>query len=304
MLKKELPLIFWIKLIGFITTIIIVITYVDTRKFFSILINAHSQYLGLSCISLFLIIPFAALRLKLFLLSGGIQKSLALCTKSFLSGMSMNLLIPARGGDIAKVIFLKESENEKVSTMTYLCILERLADIICLSLIGIVSSILTKSLIPSLLSSFFLILSFFALVLILKTNKIPLLKKEIIEQIESGIKCFKNKKIIFCAFGASFVCCINNIMLMGLLLKTVYIESPMLQVFATSPTASIVGALPLTPMGMGTRDGALVYLLANHIPKESALAGSFLYMVSSQIFIGIIGMPIIFRKRKLKCQTS
>ena len=304
MIGKKLPLNFWIKFLGFIVTVSIAIIYVDTGKFLSILMNANSQYVIFSFVTLVLIIPFSALRLKLFLLSGGIEKSLVLCTKSFLAGMSMNLLLPARGGDIAKVLFLKESENEKVSMMTFLCIFERIADIICLSLIGIIASILTKSILPSLLSSLFLILSFFALVLIFKANKIPIIRKKLTYQIEGGFKYFNNKKVISCAFAASFVCCINNILLMSLLLKAVYKESPLLQSFATSPTASIAGALPLTPMGMGTRDGTLVYLLRNHIPKESALAGSFLYMVSSQIFIGIIGTPIIFRARKLKCQTS
>jgi uncharacterized protein (TIRG00374 family) len=66
-------------------------------------------------------------------------------------------------------------------------------------------------------------------------------------------------------------------------------------VMAAMPVAILVGLIPVTLGGMGTRDAAVVVLFANIVEPSQALAAGLLYTFFVYWVLGIAGLPFIAR---------
>jgi uncharacterized membrane protein YbhN (UPF0104 family) len=68
---------------------------------------------------------------------------------------------------------------------------------------------------------------------------------------------------------------------------------PFLSVLAALPAAIFVGLLPITLMGMGTRDAALIRLLAAHAAASVSLGVGLLYSLCGYWLPGLFGLPFL-----------
>lgn len=65
------------------------------------------------------------------------------------------------------------------------------------------------------------------------------------------------------------------------------------RLLAALPAAIFVGLLPVTIMGMGTRDAALIALLAGHAPRAVSLGVGLLYSLCGYWLPGLAGIPFL-----------
>ena len=86
-----------------------------------------------------------------------------------MSGLSLNLFIPARGGDFIKVIYLNSEGKNKWSDLAHAAIWERIFDVFALLFLGIIGgSIIGFQKLPYLL----IICSLMMLLFLLLLNKL------------------------------------------------------------------------------------------------------------------------------------
>jgi uncharacterized protein (TIRG00374 family) len=74
-----------------------------------------------------------------------------------------------------------------------------------------------------------------------------------------------------------------------LVLESVGVSAPVWFVTVTLPLAVVVGMLPLTVAGMGTRDAAFVFLFQSYGPPEALLAVGLLYSVIRYWIPSLVG---------------
>lgn len=288
----------WLRVLGLVVLLFVVLKYVDLERFSTNLQNADIHFLGLGIFSTLLIVPLASIRSRLFLLCGQVDKTLLHCSAAVLCGLALNLLLPARGGDIAKVAFLRTNSDDKWSTLTAICLLERGFDILSLSFIGLFASLILNFYECTIFSCFTALTAAIGIFAITRTNSLPVIGKKFSPLAEVAFQTFKCPRTLFKAFIASLASSLNNVLLMGFFMKAV---DPLAQIshsFAVSPIAAVAGSLPISPWGLGTRDGTLVYLLRNQLPTESTLAASFFYMISTQLILGSIGVPVLLMQKR------
>ena len=91
-----------------------------------------------------------SIRLKLFLDTTGIKLSYRHCLIATFYSLSLNLVLPARGGDFAKLALLKKDfPNLSFWTLISTTLLERSFDILTLGLIGLTSALIIQATLPS-----------------------------------------------------------------------------------------------------------------------------------------------------------
>ena len=126
--------------------------------------------------------------------------------------------------------------------------------------------------------------------------------KSVCQSYQSAIQV---PNLLLCAWGVASLFWVNNLLVMFLLFKAVGANLEFTTVAATMPLAILVGILPLSISGMGTRDGAMVFLLEKTIESGTVLAGTFLYTAAVYWFLAIIGLVFLGKEslRKIVEQT-
>ena len=198
---------------------------------------------------------------------------------------------------MAKVAFLRNESRPEWSTLIGLSLLERGFDVLSLSFIGLAASLALGFKECALLAMLILITALVSILVLSKTGSIPLVKNKLRPMADTMKEALKSPKDLMPAISASICCSSNNLLVMGLLLKSTDSQALVSHSFAASPIAAIAGSIPISPLGLGTRDGALAYLLRNHLPSESSLSASLLYAFATQLLLGIIGLPLLLRYR-------
>ena len=268
--------------------------YFDPGKIFDCVQTINRKQFIKAVFFLLLIIPLASLRLKYHSASFGYQKKVSTCVKSVFAGLTINMIIPAKAGDFAKAGFLHE-KNDNWKDLIGICFLERVFDIFCLGLIGVSAAIILQIDILTYASVLMvLVASLIFFIILLNSKLIEKLKFVSFEKIVGNFK--SDVKIIFKPLAFSFLCSLNNALLLGFLFKSIEQSTEILKPIAVSPIATLASALPITPMGFGTRDGAFLFFLSDFIMPEKILAASLLYILLSQVALGTIGLFVFLKK--------
>ena len=268
--------------------------YFDPDKIFHYVQTINREQFIKAVVCLLLIIPLASLRLKFHSASFGYQKEFSTCVKSVFAGLSINMIVPAKAGDFAKAGFLHE-KNDNWKDLIGICLVEKIFDVFCLGLIGLsVATIIEFKIIyyPSVLMIAAATFIFF--IILWNSKLIEKLKFVSFEKIVSNFKC--HRRILFNPLAFSFLCSLNNALFLGFLFKSIEQSTEILKPIAVLPIATLASALPITPMGLGTRDGAFLFFLSDFIMPEKILAASLLYILLSQVALGIIGLFVFFKR--------
>src|SRR4029077_4803186 len=83
------------------------------------------------------------------------------------------------------------------------------------------------------------------------------------------------------------------------LLRAVDADVDLFDTCALWPVATLVGLVPVTLAGMGTRDATFLYLLSVRgplVPRAGALAATMGYSAIAVGFFAIVGLPFMVRE--------
>ena len=213
----------------------------------------------------------------------------------------INLFVPSKGGEFGKAYFLKN--RIKYSNTLKIVIIEKFFDVIALLTIGLAGSIYLKlKYIILVFLGFLSILLFIPLIMInyeLKT-KIHIFNK-IIKNIKAFKLKIKNPRMMLFLFLNSLSIWLLFSFVIFIVFASIGSSAEFSIIMVVYPLSIIVGLIPITMSGLGTRDAAFVYLFGYFgIIEEHAIIVSLSYFLLSYLLPAVIGIPFslyLFNKK-------
>jgi len=278
-----------------ITVLIFVIIFIriDITSFASYMLAINPFILSISMLFIVFTITLNGIRWKYLIRQKyniGIMKSIKLT----LLGFSFNIITPSRLGDFTKAHYLKKENLLDLKSGNSSIIFEKGMDLFALSilaLIGIFAMGLTGYffliLIPVLLMvAFFNIRYLKRISFIMRKERI---RKVIVSFCDFFDNIRKDRRLFLSAMGITFLLWFLCIFQVYLFFLCFDLSPSILSVFALVPIAILIGMIPVTFAGMGTRDSAMILLFPG-IPAPLVLGVGFL-MTLRYIISAIAGLP-------------
>ena len=244
-------------------------------------------------------------RLKLFLSATGTQVAYSRCFFASLCGLSLNLFLPARGGDLVKLAYLRQDGKPSWGILAGAALLERGFDVLSLGLLGLTVSLALGLRDTAIISGSVTMAAILGLLILPRLGSLPIVGKKA-KNFSSIVKMTSQNKLrLLSCFGVCCICWTTNSIVMGLLLKAFEDTISLTHAFAVTPPSILVGIVPVSLWGVGTRDGALAYFLQGFTSPENAISAGFLYTAFVYWLLGLIGLPaLLFARRKTKAITD
>jgi len=211
---------------------------------------------------------------------------------------TLNLVLPARAGELARALPLRG--REKVFRSAVLMVIyERSIDLVMM--LTVMALALIVSLNTSLLSIFMLFMTIASWVVLgLLTRITPIQGLSVITHFWQSYFTFHQQRKPF--FNTIVW---DSVIMWGMTLvqswaifKMVGQSVPLLVVFSFIPMAIFAGLFPLTFSGVGTRDWAMLELFGGLMSADTVLAVAFLFFVIRFLIPGIVGsifLPLAFK---------
>ncbi len=238
-----------------------------------------------------------------------IDLPLKTATKIFLAAMSLNSVMPSKLGDLTKAYFLKKESTIGYKRGFDTVFLEKLLDLSSLCLLFLLGA----STLPSINRKLLYALLLFSIAVVIFTILFITLEKKfnplnyflglilkplpgiakLVADTETYLVRLKKNK-----FRLTFIILIS-VALWALHLIQIYFffltlgaHASLREIFGYVPAAILIGLMPLTIGGMGTRDAALIYLFSRRFGYETMAAIGIL--VSTRYWVpSIAGLPFL-----------
>lgn len=229
----------------------------------------------------------ATLRFYLFLKSTNNQYTLRICLKAVCNAIMYNCFLPSKAGDFLKVIVLTKNNNRRID-LSYVVLCERIIDTFSLILIALFGLIIAER-----FDLFIFILGVIFLFLLIITIMFYLSYNWKIEKFFGPLKVLciefcKNVRFSFLAFLTCVLFWSINIIIITTLFLSAGINLPMHKILSFWPFSIIIGLLPLSISGFGSRDLSFIHLINMPEINGAILTGTFLYTANLYWALGLI----------------
>lgn len=291
---------------------IIILSRIDLFKSLELLSNVNIYYLLLAILMFFPVLVLKALRWQTLMKAQGISYPLKDTVLMYAAGLLAGGVTPGKVGDFSKVFYLANEENSFGKSFVSV-FLDKLFDLSLLTVLVYLSMfafiIYFKNLIIA-LSAFIMVAFFIFFVLITKKEIIKMILTKIFkilvpEKFRKAIKLnfydfYNDIKLL--KFSKLILASVVTILAMMIYFTQCYlialsldINIPFLYLVICMSIASIVTLIPISILGIGTRDVTLIVLFSYiGLNKESAIAFSVmcLFVVVISYALGFIAWLI------------
>lgn len=293
----------YLPIIGFIAFITIAWKYFDYEKVW--------YYLRLADLSLIIVVIIltstqiltATLRYNFFLKACGAEIKIKDCMHAVLTALSINSVVPGKGGDIAKAVVLTKDKHE-ILKYTGVTIIEKLCDLIVLSVITFIGAFLAKNNFWQSVGLGSIILFISSFLILRFVDKLPILGSKLKVLPELVITAFENQKFLLSGIFFCILLWVVNLTIIFLLLMSVDAGVSLSKIISYWPSSMLTGMLPITISGFGTRDVAFLYALGESLDNTRLFAGTFLYTVFVYWFLSLLAFLILTIKGSLNLRTT
>ncbi len=238
----------------------------------------------------------AALRWRLMLGSLGHALALRRCLVVLLGIYPVNIVSPSGAGDLLRIVALRGQIPGMAVTGSLL--VERSLDLLVLGLFALVGGLVLgrPEIIVAAVAVSGAVTSGLALSLL--ADRLPvrgaLARK--LEELAGALRHFSTRPwVLITAAGLTLCHWILALTLVTLMFWGIGANVSPVFVMAAMPVAILVGLIPVTLGGMGTRDAAVVVLFASTAEPSQALAAGLLYTFFVYWVLGFAGLPFITR---------
>jgi uncharacterized membrane protein YbhN (UPF0104 family) len=302
---KRFPTKLLLRLAGTSIALCILLSVTDAEKLAQALEHAETEYL-LPAFLITIASPFlTSFRLKVFLSATGTKVAYNRCFVASLCGLSLNLILPARGGDLVKLAYLRENEKPSWAILAGAALLERGFDVLALGLIGLTASLLLGLQNAAIAAGFVVTATTLGLLLLPRMGSLPFVGKKAGNFAAIIQKTSRRKLYLLGCLSTCCLCWTANSVIMGFLVKAFDNSLSLTHAFSATPPSIIAGIVPVSLWGVGTRDGALAYFLQGLTAPENAISAGFLYTALVYWLLGLIGLPaLLCARRKTKTITD
>ncbi len=271
-MKKKVALL-GLKLIG-IALFVLIVANIDTRTLIAEITQANTGLLAISFPLVFLIYFFRTQRWKELVHTAGIVLPFRKHWEIMNVGIFLACIVPGKVGEMGKAAYLKAA-GLRMATAIVITILDRAIDTVCVGLIAAVGVGILFGWIWSAVAmtgiSMVILISF------LLRKRLGFVTKHLPAQALLPIGIWT----LF-AWIIHFAWAI-------LLARAVGIDTAIPVLVSVLTFAGILSLLPIAPSGLGTRDAALIVLLAPYGVKPEQAVALALLMFLSIILSGFLG---------------
>jgi len=214
----------------------------------------------------------------------------------------LNMILPAKLGEVSKVLYLKKVYNLSVSDTTAITIIEKFFDLFWMSIMAFIA---TLYIFDDLVTRF-IVLGIIILILVLVffvkngkvvrlVDKIPfkfvrVYSKKILNISKKRIRLSTISEVFFITGIVWFFYFLSNYLFFNYAYDfnlTVY------QIIVVVLVSMVVMSIPLTPGGIGIYHASAVAILTFYgVDKEMALVSSFLFHITGLVVSGIFTLII------------
>lgn len=266
---------------------------VDLPRVIAVLREADPRWVVAGAASSFVAPVLVAWRLHLLVGMSGAPSSAVRAWNAVMAGVTLNLVLPLRGGDAVRAVVLA-TRREQVPSLFGVVLLERFLDVFTLGLLALLASVggFSAATLPALGAC---VAALAVIVVLGAGGRLPV-KRELGEQVGRAARILRGRPGVA---GASVVLGLGgwvaNVAVMAAALRAVGAEGPLVDVFRATPVAILVGVVPVTVGGIGTRDTAMVTLLAGWGAGERVAAAAFVYTLLNfflQAAVGLLSLGV------------
>lgn len=277
----------FIPAVGFVLILFYILGSFNVSEILFKIKNLERSYILIAFVLSCSQIIVATLRFYLFLKSTNNQYTFRICLKAVCNATMYNCLLPSKAGDFFKVIVLTKKHNKRID-LSYVVLCERIIDIFSLILIALFGLIIANR-----FDLFVFTLGSIVLFVLLITLIFYISKKWKIEKFFGPLKvsCIEIRKNIRYSFLAFLTCVLFwsiNITIITTLFLSAGINISMHQILSFWPFSIIIGLLPLSFSGFGSRDLSFIHLINMPEINEAILTGTFLYTANLYWAIGLV----------------
>lgn len=231
-----------------------------------------------------------SVKLRLLLAALGISRSWRRCWSAVMAALTLNAILPARGGDLFRVVFLKNGPGS-VGSLVGAVVLERVLDVLTLSVISFLAAMWIGRQGVVLLAGLLCVGSTCILMALSIGWRVSWLPRKARRTSWTARGFWRRPARAASVCSLCVVGWMNNILILTCVLRAVgQGDVPLVQIVANVPLAILAGIVPISISGIGTRDGVLVMLLAEYAEPSGVLAAAFLYTALVYWFLAGIGL--------------
>lgn len=285
-MKKRRTIALFLSLAGLTGAVVFLVWMVDVEAALGVMMRAHAGLLTLAVLMAFALLGLAAVRLWSLTRTAGEVVAFRLCLTAVLASTALNAVIPGRGGDLLKAFFITR-DRLRLSALTGVMLVERLIDVLTLSLISALGAGFLNRWQLCIISGSIAAGALTALPVLAFAHRR-------VHWIPAGLglaseQLLRRPRRAARAAALSLSFWLLNILLFLTLFRAVNVEVAPLMAAAVVPPALLTGALPFSVGGVGTRDAALVLLLKGRAPTDLVLAASLLYTLIAVWMLALVG---------------
>ena len=238
----------------------------------------------------------ASLKLWFLLRAVGQPRRLGRCWSAVMGSLTLNAFLPAKGGDLFKAELLRDAP-EQIHPLLGVVLCERAFDVLVLGLISLLGSLFTSRTREMFLAGSVSIFALVGLFLLGSSHRFAPLGKWT-DTIGQAARHLWRRPLFLAPFmSLTLIAWTNNAFIMICLLRATGADRvPLADALAAAPLAILSGMLPVSVSGMGTRDGALVMLLARYGQASAVLGAGFLYTALAYWLLAGLGFLVLAKK--------
>lgn len=264
---------------------------VDRKRLLLILGGAEVGWLAAALLLATNGTVLAAAKIKVLFGIAGFSRGFRRCWLAVLQGVAMNLVLPARGGDVAKVFYLRDHQ-EPMGPLFAAALVERAIDVAAIASLALVASLYADWPTGAWIASFALSIAIMGIA-VATTPKVWRVMPSVFRGTVVGMRdILVDQRTALRSYPLALLAWTNNAAILWVLMQSVGVAVSGVMAAAAAPVAILLGMVPVSVGGMGTREAALVWLLAEANETETVFAAGILYRVYAFWFTGLLGIAV------------
>jgi len=292
------------------SSVLLVMLYrtIDAKVVAQTLVRADPVWLA---IAIGMIVPITALRAVRFAMIAppGALPGIGEALRLTFAASALNVFLPAKSGDLIKSYFVATRGNTSAGVAVAIIVYERLSDLFGLIAWCLIGWLVSRPQAPGLSEIFWGALAGLGVlcgVLISSDYAAAQVQRVMTSILPQGrvrglwslarawpdlLRLIRGRRRWIVPF--SLVLWLTHLVQIWLFTVALRAHVPIAVCMSLSAVALMAGQLPLTIAGLGTRDVALVVLMARYVAPESAAALGLL-MSTRNLLPPLIGMPVMW----------
>jgi uncharacterized membrane protein YbhN (UPF0104 family) len=241
-------------------------------------------------------------KLRLLLIAVELPVSIWRCVSAVLAAVTLNAVVPGRGGDFIRAVFLTDTRSA-FGVVLGAVLLERIIDVFVLGALAVGLSLGVGNVgAPAWLGAGACGAAIAAFLLLASGHRSPI-ARETAERVSRAVRSVcRRPRILLATVFFSALTWVDMIAAMVCCFRAVRSIVPLAAISQSTPIAILSGSAPISVSGIGTRDGTMLLLLRSYGSDAEVVAASFLFTAIIFGFLPLVGFLAFGREtlRKLR----